>query len=185
MDRICSLSLLAKSWRCSILRGALNWIWKFGCNWSPHHEIILIRMRPLVSFFILILNTSDMILFCLRYRLLMSYIKKSLLSSSIGLPDSTLPNWCSPWLFLISYYENSKGCSNKRCRFPLVSPSEAPFNTSQVHMRNLWVSSKLGVSVQIWAKVLYVGLPYGVNFNIYTKKKSFVCVSVAVVKIFI
>ena len=47
--------------------------------------------------------------------------KKSLLSSSIGLPDSTLPNWCSPWLFSISYYENSKGCSNKRCRVPLVA----------------------------------------------------------------
>ena len=57
-------------------------------------------------------------------------------------------------------------------------PSGIPFNSLRVHTSNLWVSSQLEGSVQIWAKVPDVSIPYGITFNVDTKNPFIFWVSV-------
>ena len=83
-------------------------------------------------------------------------------------------NWRPPRLVFIPYNGTPEGCSNKGARVPLVVLSEVPFHNFQVNVRNVLVSLKLVVLVQIWDEGLYVNILHGVAFNT-ENKNAFIC----------
>ena len=89
--------------------------------------------------------------------------------------------WLIPYSWLASpvhYCGNPEGCGNKGGKGPFFVPSGIPFNSLRLHTSNLWVSSQLEGSVQIWAKVPDVSIPYGITFNVDTKNPFIFWVSV-------